>query len=80
MERRKMCMYAIPVKKCKARFVAKGFSKVEGINCDETFSPVARYSSVKVILAISAHMGWKVHQMDVKTTFLNRVVEEEIYV
>jgi hypothetical protein len=68
------------VEKCKARFVAKGFSQDEGINYDETFAPVAQHSSVGVILAISAHMGWKVHQMDIKTTFLNGVVEEEIYV
>jgi hypothetical protein len=68
------------VEKCKARFVAKGFSQVEGIDYDETFVPIARYSSVRVILAISAPMGWKVHQMDVKTAFLNKVVEEEIYV
>jgi hypothetical protein len=67
------------VEKCKARFVAKGFSQVEGIDYDETFAPVAQYSSVRVILAISAQMGWKVHQMDVKTVFLNGVVEE-IYV
>jgi len=68
------------VEKCKARFVAKGFSQVEGIDYDETFARVAQYSSVRVIFAISAQMGWKVHQMDVKTVFLNGVVEEEIYV
>ena len=60
--------------------MAKGFSQVEGIDYDETFAPVARYSFVRVILAISTQMGWKVHQMDVKTALLNEVVEEEIYV
>jgi hypothetical protein len=68
------------VEKCKAKFVAKEFSQVEGIDYDETFAPVARYSSVRVILAISAQIGWKVHQMDVKIAILNEVVEEEIYV
>ena len=59
------------VEKHKARFVARGFSQVEGINYDETFAHVARYSSIKSMLALSAQMGWKIHQMDVKTTFLN---------
>jgi hypothetical protein len=68
------------VEKCKAGFMAKGFSQVEGIDYDETFAHVVRYSSVKVILAISTQMGWKVHQMDVRTSFRNIVVEEEIYV
>jgi hypothetical protein len=68
------------VEKFKAIFVAKGFSQVEGIDYNETFAPIERYSSVRVILAISKQMRWKFHQMDVKTTFLNEVVEEEIYV
>jgi hypothetical protein len=54
--------------------VAKGFSQVEGIDYDETFAPVARYSSIRTILALAAQMGWKIHQMDVKTTFLNGVL------
>jgi len=45
------------VEKHKARFVARGFSQVEGINYDETFSPIARYSSIKLMLALSAQMG-----------------------
>jgi len=60
------------VEKYKARFVAKGFSQIEGIDYDETFAPVAQYSSIKTILALLAQMGWKIHQMDVKTTCLNR--------
>lgn len=68
------------VDKHKAKFVAKGFSQVEGIDCDDTFSPVARYSLIKSILALLAQMGWKIHQMDVKTTFLNDMIEEEVYI
>jgi len=56
------------VEKHKARFVSRGFSQVEGIDYDYTFAPVARYSSIKLMLALSAQMGWKIHQMDVKTT------------
>eukprot|EP00253_Pinus_taeda_P005944 PITA_05944 len=66
------------VEKYKARFVAHGFSRVEGIDYDENFSPVARYLSIRSMLALSAHMGWKIHQMDVKTAFLNGQIEERI--
>ena len=49
------------VEKHKARFVARGFSQVEGINYDETFARVARYSCIRLMLALSAQMGWKIH-------------------
>ena len=68
------------VEKHKARFVAWGFSQVEGINYDETPAPIARYSSIRSILALLAQMGWKIRQMDVKTTFLNGNIEEEVYI
>ena len=64
------------VEKCKARFVARGFSQKEGIDYDETFAPVARYSSIRVIISLASVMGWKLHQMDVKTAFLNGEIEE----
>eukprot|EP00253_Pinus_taeda_P013116 PITA_13116 len=68
------------VEKYKARFVAQGFSQIERIDYEETFAPVARYSSIRMILALSAQMGWHIHQMDVKTVFLNGVFEEEVYI
>jgi hypothetical protein len=68
------------LEKYKARFLDWGLSQIEGIDCDETFSPVARYSSIRSILALSAHMGWCIHQMDVKTMFLNGIIEEEVYI
>ena len=68
------------VYKYKAIFVAQGFSQVEGIDYEETFAPVAWYSSIRSILALSAQMGWQIHQMDVKTTFLNVFIEEEVYI
>ena len=64
------------IEKYKERFVACGFSQKEGIDYEETFAPVARYTSIRSILALAAVMKWKIHQMDVKTTFLNGVVEE----
>jgi hypothetical protein len=68
------------VKKYKARFVARGFSQVEGIDYEETFAPVARYTSIRTIIALAASMGWKLHQMDVKTAFINGEIEEEVYI
>eukprot|EP00253_Pinus_taeda_P036084 PITA_36084 len=67
------------VEKHKVRFVARGFSQVEGIDYDETFAPVARYPSIILMLALSAQMGWNFHQIDVKIAFLNGKIEEEVY-
>ena len=70
----------VSVEKKKASFVARGFSQVEGIDYDNTFAPITRYSSIRSILSLSVHMGWKIHQMDVNTTFLNGFIEEEVYI
>ena len=64
------------IEKYKERFVAHGFSQKEGIDYEETFAPVAKYTSIRTIIALAAKMKWKLHQMDVKTTFLNGVIEE----
>jgi hypothetical protein len=66
------------IKKYKARFVARGFSQKEAIDYEETFALVARYTSIKTIIALATKMKWKLHQMDIKTTFLNGVIEEEV--
>ncbi|KAD4888558.1 hypothetical protein E3N88_20631 [Mikania micrantha] len=68
------------VSRYKARLVAKGYSQVEGIDYTETFAPVARFETIRVVIAIAAHRGWKLHQLDVKTAFLNGELTEEIYV
>jgi hypothetical protein len=68
------------VEKYKARFVAKGLSHVEGVDYDEIFAPVARYTSICTIIALATSMGWKLHQMDAKTVFLNGEIEEEVYI
>jgi hypothetical protein len=47
---------------------------------EETFAPVARYTSIRTIIALAANMKWKLHQMDVKIAFLNGVIEEEVYI
>ena len=68
------------VEKYKVRFVARGFSQKEGIDYDETFALVACFTSIHTIIALAAAMGWKLFQMDVKTTFLNGEIEEEVYI
>ena len=60
--------------------MARGFSQKEGIDYEETFAPVARYTSIGTIMALTSLMKWDLHQMDVKTTFLNGVIEEEVYI
>eukprot|EP00253_Pinus_taeda_P006445 PITA_06445 len=68
------------VEKYKARFVAKGYRQKELIDYEETFAPVARYTSIRSVISLAAQMGWEIHQMDVKTTFLNGVIEEKVYI
>ncbi|KAJ9553136.1 hypothetical protein OSB04_017181 [Centaurea solstitialis] len=64
----------------KARLVAKGYRQQEGIDYNETFAPVARIEAIRMFLAYAAHKDFTVYQMDVKTTFLNGVLKEEVYV
>jgi hypothetical protein len=68
------------IEKYKARFVTHGFSPKKGIDYEETFAHVARYTSIRTIIALAAKMKWKLHQMDIKTTFLNGVIEDEVYI
>lgn len=63
----------------KARYVAKGFSQIQGLDYDETFAPVVRYDSLRLLLAISANKRWKPRQLDIKTAFLYGILNEEIY-
>jgi len=60
--------------------VAKEFSQKEGIDYEETFTPVARYFSIWTIISPAAEMGWRVHQMNFKNAFLNGVIKEEVYI
>ena len=66
----------VSVEKYKARFVPRGLSEVEGIDYEETFASIARYSLIRSILTLLAQMGWKIHQMDVNMDFLNGFIEE----
>src|SRR6266850_3170716 len=62
-----------------ARLVAKGFTQIPGLDYDETFSPVACFESLRLLLALAVLEDWEVHQLDIKSAFLNGVLDEEIY-
>jgi hypothetical protein len=64
----------------KSRLVAQGFSQKEGIDYEETFSPVARLEAIRILLAFSMAKGFRLYQMDVKSALLNGFLEEEVYV
>jgi hypothetical protein len=64
----------------KACLVAPGVSQVEGIDFGETFAPVTRLEAIRILLAFATSKGFKIYQMDVKSAFLNGVIQEEVYV
>nr|GEX75089.1 retrovirus-related Pol polyprotein from transposon TNT 1-94 [Tanacetum cinerariifolium] len=64
----------------KARLAAQGYNQQEGIDYDETCAPVARLESVRILLAYACCYMFKLFQMDVKSAFLNTVIDEEVYV
>jgi hypothetical protein len=64
----------------KARLVAKGYAQVAGLDFEETFAPVARLESSRILLAYGAHHSFRLFQLDVKSAFLNGPIKEEVYV
>ncbi|GJS21094.1 retrovirus-related pol polyprotein from transposon TNT 1-94 [Tanacetum coccineum] len=75
----KMDEHGVVVKN-KSRLFAQGYNQQEGIDYDETFAPVARLKAIRIFLAYAAYIGFMVFQMDVKSSFLNGKISEEVYV
>ena len=67
------------LEKYKARLVAKGFSQVYGMDYTETFAPVAKLNTVRILMSLAANLDWPLHQLDVKNAFLNGDLKEEVY-
>ncbi|KAL0560868.1 hypothetical protein IC582_001283 [Cucumis melo] len=68
------------INKHKARLVVKGYAQIFGVDYSDTFAPVARMDTIRLLFAIAAQKGWKLYQLDVKSSFLNGILQEEIYV
>jgi len=60
--------------------VAKGYSQQLGVDYNKTFAPVARLDTIRTLIALATQKGWSIYQLDVKSAFLNGVLEEEIYI
>jgi len=76
------CLYKImhgaydSIKTFKARILVRGLCQIEGVEFEEIFYLVSMYSSIQVFISISLVIKWRIHQMDVKTIFLNMIIEE----
>lgn len=68
------------VERFKARVVAKGYKQQEGVDCDEAFAPVSKYTSIRALPAVVAEADMELELLDVKTPFLHGTLQEEVYI
>ena len=67
------------IDKYKAKLVAKWYSQKEEIDYEDTFSPVAKLNTIRVMIALATQHNWKIHRLDIKSAFLNGGLKEEVY-
>ena len=67
------------IERYKARLVVKGYKQKYEVDYEEVFAPVARLDMVRMLISLAAHHSWKIYQLDVKSAFLNDILEEEVY-
>ena len=67
------------IARLKARFIAKGYAQIYGVDYSDTFSPVTKLTSIRLFISLATTYGWDLHQLDIKNVFLHEDLAKEVY-